>query len=286
VRSKFRPEALLGTTFAGYRVCQLIASGGIGHIYAVSSPTLPDQIALKLLRPELADKAAHMRRFEREALAASKIRHENVLEVHGGVHSEQGHFFFTTELLRGMDLADTLANQGALAPQRAARIARGAARGLAAAHAAGVVHRDVKPENLFLVHAADGREIVKLIDFGSAWLDGDKPAKLERITVQSAIVGTPEYMAPEQIELAEGHATADVYSLGVLLYEMLSGRVPFSGSWHEVLKQQLATAATPLRGVSPELARVVARLLEKKPEQRISSMVEVDAALAETPEGR
>jgi serine/threonine-protein kinase len=281
----FRPESLVGSTIAGHRLVQLVASGGIGHVFVATTPSRSEPIALKLLRPELVQKTTHMRRFGREALAAARIRHENVLEVHGGVREERGQYFFTTELLRGLDLADTLANQTALAPARAARIARGAARGLAAAHAAGVVHRDIKPENVFLVHAADGREIVKMIDFGSAWVDGDEPEKLQRITIQSAVVGTPEYMAPEQMELAIGHPTADVYSLGVLLFEMLVGRVPYLGAWHEVVLQH-ANAPIPAIARGPqELVAVVTRMLAKKPADRPGTMAEVESALGAVIDG-
>jgi len=288
----FRPESLIGERAFGGRIVQLIASGGIGHVYMARPDDDSEPYAIKLLRPELVGKATHMSRFEREALAASRVHHENVLRVDGAVRSVSlpgtaaPHRFFTMELLRGMDLADTIAHQKPIAPARVARIVRGAARGLGAAHAAGVVHRDVKPENVFLVHALDGREIVKMIDFGSAWVSGDAPPKLKRITLQSVDVGTPEYTPPEQMDLAEGKATGDVYSLGIVFYELLAGAVPFRGtSWHEVLKMHLSQPPPVLSFVSPEMWSVLATMLAKDPKDRFPSMDLVEEAVSRTPEG-
>jgi eukaryotic-like serine/threonine-protein kinase len=190
------------------------------------------------------------------------------------------------ELLVGLDLADTLAYSRTLGPPRAVGIACGAADGLAAAHAAGVVHRDVKPENIFLVHAPDGREAVKLLDFGYAWMPGDAAAQ-----VHAVAVGTPEYMAPEQARGAPALATADVYSLGVVLYEMLAGRPPFSGSYPGVAHDHAGRPVPPLRDekgggchISPELDAVVARALAKDPAARFASMTALREALLGTPE--
>jgi serine/threonine-protein kinase len=239
------------------------------------------RFALKLLRPELATRSHVVSRFEREAMAASRVRHENVLEVHRPVTILQETRFFTMELLVGLDLADTLASQPRLPLARAVRIARGVARGLGAAHQAGVVHRDVKPENVFLVHAADGSEVVKVLDFGAAWVMGEEPLKAGRITARSGAVGTPEYMAPEQLAGALGHPSADVYSLGIVLYEMLSGAVPFTGAtWVEVA-QAHARAPVPLLLGAPEpLVRALSTALEKEPARRFPNMAAFEGALA------
>jgi len=139
---------------------------------------------------------------------------------------------------------------------------------------------------VFLFHAPDGREIVKMIDFGSAWVSGDAPAKLKRITLQSVDVGTPEYTPPEQMDLAEGKATGDVYSLGIVFYELLAGAVPFRGtSWHEVLRMHVSQAPPVLSFVSPAMWSVLAKMLAKDPKDRFPSMDLVEEAISQTPEG-
>jgi serine/threonine protein kinase len=221
-------------------------------------------------------------RFEREAVAAARIHHPNVLAIEGVEAHEEGDGerprFFVMELLVGLDLADTLAFTGALGPARSVRVAVGAALGLGAAHAAGVVHRDVKPENLFLVHAPDGREQVKVLDFGFSHLPGDGGEARGRV------VGTPEYMAPEQSRGAPADPRADVYSLGVVLYEMLAGRVPFVGEYPEVAQRHARERPPPLlrSSVPVELDAVVRKALEKAPEARFPSMEAFRAALLAT----
>ncbi len=295
-------ESLVGTALAGrFRVVQLLGSGGMGHVYladpitSARSPTgARTRLAIKLMREEHRDRPDLVARFEREAVAAGRIRHPNVLEVYDLEPLDDGRRFFAMELLVGLDLADTLAFDRTLAPSRAVRVASGIAAGLGAAHAAGVVHRDVKPENVFLVHAPDGRELVKVLDFGFAWIRGDRSADSERrITSRMTVVGTPEYMAPEQAQGAEAHPAADVYSLGIVLYEMLAGRVPFVGdSYPAIAHQHVGQAPEPMRrhnpglSISRELEAVVTRAIAKAPDARHASMGELERALASTPEAR
>jgi serine/threonine-protein kinase len=191
------------------------------------------------------------------------------------------------ELLVGLDLADTLASARALLPSRAVRIAADAAAGLEAAHRAGVIHRDVKPENVFLVHAADGREIVKVLDFGVSYLLGEdvEPGG-------GPVTGTPEYMAPEQAQGAPPAPAADVYALGIVLYEMLAGRVPFLGGYPAIAHQHVREPPPPLHRLHPgllisrDLDAAVRKALVKDPRARFASMAELRRALLETPEGR
>jgi serine/threonine protein kinase len=284
---------LVGTVVGGrYRVIQLLGSGGTGQVYlaelcesgrAVKPAAARLRFAIKVLRDEHRDEPDLVARFDREALAAARIRHPNVLAVESGPTRWDGGDgercrFFVMELLVGLDLADTLAFTGALGPARSVRVAEGAALGLGAAHAAGVVHRDVKPENLFLVHAPDGREQVKVLDFGFSHLPGDPDEP------RGHVVGTPEYMAPEQSRGAPSDPRADVYSLGVVLYEMLAGHVPFTGDYPEVAQRHARARppSLPSSKVPVELDAVVRRALEKAPEARFPSMEAFRAALLRT----
>jgi serine/threonine-protein kinase len=287
-----RPAAplLLGKVLGGrLRFVQLLGSGGIGDVY-LAEPVVPDprgRVAVKVLREEHRGDPELCERFRREAEAAAHVEHENVIAVLEGPVERDGVLSFVTELLVGLDLADTLAYAGALGPARAVRIACGVAAGLAAAHAAGVIHRDVKPENIFLVHAADGREAVKLLDFGHAWIPGDDP-----LPVGGRVMGTPEYLAPEAAQGAPVSVQADVYALGVVLFEMLTGHPPFAGPYPEIARLHAEAPVPPLRSphaappaaLSAELAAAVARALAKDPRARFASMQAFLEALLAVPE--
>ncbi|WP_437679506.1 serine/threonine-protein kinase [Sorangium sp. So ce131] len=281
-------EALVGKLLCNkYRVVQLLGSGGVGHVYLADRAARPhdgaaSRVAVKVLRAELRDDPLLVARFEREADAASRVRHPNVLRVEA-LERDGDAPCFAMELLVGLDLADTLTFARSLVPSRAVRIAADVAAGLEAAHRAGVIHRDVKPENVFLVHAADGREIVKLLDFGFAFIEG-QGALLPRV------VGTPEYMAPEQAQGAPAAPAADVYALGIVLYEMLAGRVPFQGPYPAIAEQHGREPAPPMHRLHPgllisrELDAVVRRALVKDPRGRFPSMAELRLSLLATPE--
>ncbi len=288
-RSPVPVPALVGTVVGGrYRVIQLLGSGGTGLVYLAelegdlrSSKIAPPRrrVAIKVLRDEHRDEPALVARFDREAVAAARIHHPNVRAVEGAPTQGEGEGersrFFAMELLVGLDLADTLSFAGALGPVRSVRIAEGAALGLGAAHEAGVVHRDVKPENLFLVHSPDGREQVKVVDFGFSHLPGDPDEAFGRV------VGTPEYMAPEQSRGVAADPRADIYSLGVVLYEMLAGRAPFAGDYSEIARRHAHEVPPPIpaAAVPTALEAVVRRALAKDPEARFPSMEAFRAAL-------
>ncbi|WP_437816824.1 serine/threonine-protein kinase [Sorangium sp. So ce1078] len=283
-------EALVGKLLCTkYRVVQLLGSGGVGHVYLADragrpQEAAPSRVAVKVLRAELRDDPLLVARFEREAGAASRVRHPNVLRVEA-IERAGDTPCFAMELLVGLDLADTLSFSRFLVPARAVRIAADLAAGLEATHRAGVIHRDVKPENVFLVHAADGREIVKLLDFGFSFIEGQSEgAQLPRV------VGTPEYMAPEQAQGAPAAPAADVYSLGIVLYELLAGRVPFQGPYPAIAEKHGREPPPPLHRLHPgllmsrELDAVVRKALVKDPRGRFPSMAELRQALLATPE--
>ncbi|TKD10056.1 serine/threonine-protein kinase [Polyangium fumosum] len=307
-------DALIGAVIdKRFRVIQYLGSGGVGHVYVAEGlrgGRKGPRVTVKVLRAEHQANEMLRARFHREIAAASRVTDPRVLQVHDAGTLPNGLPYFVAEHLVGLDLADTLSYARTLTPVRATRIAVDTAFALAAAHASGVVHRDVKPENIFLVHAPDGRELVKLLDFGSAWIDGDpggtgvgaqgaggdpKPQALKdsfRLTSRRSAVGTPEYMPPEQAagELAE--PTADIYALGVVLFEMLAGAPPFVGTPAVVAERHAVERPPPLRAGNAALAAstaleiVVVRALEKDPDRRYGSAAAMAEALRDTPEGR
>lgn len=290
-------DPLLGTMVAGrYRVQKLLGEGGMGQVYLAVHEAIEKQVALKVLRPEYSRKEDIVTRFQQEAISASRIKHPNVLDVFDFGQTETGCFFLAMEFLEGHDLSDELERHQRLSPARALTIALQICKALATAHGAGVVHRDLKPENVFLQRTPDGDEIVKIVDFGIAQLRTKEeaaaaPGPRRRLTRTGMIFGTPEYMAPEQAAGKKADLRVDVYALGVMLYEMLTGAVPFTGeTFMAVLAAHLNDPVPPMRthcpdlAVSPELEALVTRMLAKSPDQRCASMAEVAAALRATPE--
>ena len=293
-----QPDDLIGTLVAErYRVQERLGRGGMGTVYLAEHEAIHKKVALKVLHPEYSAKPDLVERFQREAISASRVKHTNVLEVFDFGSLPNGCFYLAMEFLDGRDLADELEDKKALPAERALQLAKQICRALSAAHSRGVVHRDLKPENVFLSRTSDGDEIVKIVDFGIAQLrTADDAAKSEptrrRLTRTGMIFGTPEYMSPEQAQGARSDHRVDVYATGVILFEMLTGAVPFTGeTFLGVLQAHLTQPLRPMRDfyadvvVSPELEAVVARALEKDVEARFSSMNELSAALLATPEG-
>jgi eukaryotic-like serine/threonine-protein kinase len=281
-----------------YRVVRQLGEGGMGQVYLAIHEAIEKQVALKVLRHEYSAKEEIITRFQQEAISASRIKHPNVLEVFDFGTLPNGCAFLAMEFLHGNDVADELVRVGYLDTPRAIRIMLQVCRALSAAHRAGVVHRDMKPDNIFLLQTADGEEIVKIVDFGIAQLrNPEEDAKSEakprrRLTRTGMIFGTPEYMAPEQAAGRKADSRVDVYACGIIMFEMLTGAVPFTGdSFMAVLAAHLNDPAPsmmefrPDLTISEELHDVVRRMLEKKPENRYQSMGEVAKALVATPEG-
>jgi serine/threonine-protein kinase len=292
-------DPLVGTTVAGrYKVLKLLGEGGMGQVYLAEHSAIEKRIALKVLRAEYAHKGDIVTRFQQEAISASRIKHPNVLDVFDFGQLENGCFYLAMEFLEGNDLADELQRSRVLTAPRALPIAMQICRALAAAHAKGVVHRDMKPENVFLQRTADGEEIVKIVDFGIAQLkpsneEAAVESKHRRLTRTGMIFGTPEYMAPEQASGKHADLRCDVYAVGIILYELFTGAVPFTGeTFLGVLTKHLNEMPPAMRAVypdlqlSPELEGVVLRTLAKDPSYRFQTMNELAAALAGTPEGQ
>ena len=291
-------DPLIGTLVAGrYRVQRPLGEGGMGKVYLAEHEAIEKGLALKVLRREFSAKPDIVARFQQEAISASRIKHPNVLDVFDFGQLENGSFFLAMEFLEGNDLADELVRARVLDPARGVKLALQICRALAAAHSRGVVHRDLKPENVFLQRTGDGEEIVKIVDFGIAQLRTNEEAaatepKRRRLTRTGMIFGTPEYMAPEQAGGRNADLRVDVYALGIIMYEMFTGAVPFTGdTFVGVLARHLndppphmVTVCPDLR-ISPELQTVIMQALSKDPAQRHASMHEFAQAILATPEG-
>jgi tetratricopeptide (TPR) repeat protein len=270
----YDPMSMRGRMVAHFRVLDLIGAGGMGAVYRAEDTRLGRIIALKLPLPAQLLDASGRSRFLREARAVAALHHRNVCDVHEVGESEEGQLFLAMPHYAGETLKDRLAREGALPEEETVGIARQIADGLAAAHRAGIVHRDLKPGNVIVL--PDGS--VRILDFGLAKQPG------ATLTTTGDRLGTASYMAPEQIRGGPVDARADLWALGIILYEMLTGRRPFGGASdlavaHAILHD---TPPSPWQsaGISPALADLVLNLLERDPARRIASAEIVGQALA------
>jgi serine/threonine-protein kinase len=254
-----------------YEVVGIVGSGGMGVVLKAFDPALNRYVAIKVLAPHLGASGAARRRFSREAQAAAAVVHENVMEIYG-VDDAAGLPYLVMPYVRGPSLQRRLDEQGPLALAEILRIGMQAASGLGAAHAQGLVHRDVKPANILL---ADGVERVKLTDFGLA-----RAADDASLTRTGFIAGTPQYMSPEQARGEAVDSRSDLFSLGSVMYAMCTGRLPFRAETsYGVLRRITDEEPRPIREINPEvpewLCRIIARLMAKHPEERFQSAAEV-----------
>jgi len=266
-----------------YRVLRRIGEGGMGAVYLCEHVVLRRRLAVKVLRPELAADPEIVERFRQEAVAASQIGQENVVDVLDFGNTEEGALFYVMEALEGLSLGAVLRREGPLAIARALAILEQICRALAAAHRRGVVHRDLKPDNVFLVRRDDGVETAKLLDFGISKVEPD--GLHARLTRAGAIIGTPEYMAPEQAAGGAVDHRADMYALGVMAYEMLTGTLPLEGGTAiaTLVAHQTMPPQAPSRrraAVPPEIDAVVLRALAKRPDDRFESMAALGGEIA------
>ncbi|NNE20841.1 MAG: serine/threonine protein kinase [Myxococcales bacterium] len=270
-------EWLLGQTIdQRYRVDSLLGEGGMGLVYRVTHTRLNKPLAMKVLRQENTRDPEVLARFRREAESASNIGNQHIIDISDFGELTDGSTYFVMECLDGLDLIEAIDSVDRMPEERALRIAIQICRALGAAHDAGITHRDLKPENIFLIHRDDVEDFVKVLDFGIAKV-GHGP---NRLTRAGEVLGTPHYMSPEQCE-GEGvdHRT-DIYALGVLLYEMVTGHVPHDAdTMMGILTKHMYEEPIPLRvrvpHISKELETLVMRCLEKQPERRYQTMHEV-----------
>ncbi|HEY2744760.1 MAG TPA: serine/threonine-protein kinase [Polyangia bacterium] len=270
-----------------YRVMRPIGHGAMGKVYLAENQAIGLRVAIKLLKPELLANPDFRLRFKHEAEAVAAIQHQNVARFLDLIVGDPT--FLVMEFVDGPTLHQVIQKEGALSPRRAADIGVRLAWGLHAAHKAGVIHRDLKPSNILLQPDEEAGEVPKIIDFGLAKTAAPTGAPLTRA---GQIVGTPQYMAPEQIARKEVDARTDVYALGSVIYAMLCGRPPFTDNNDDVqlLYKQVHEPVEPVRahapGVSAELEAVVMRALAKAPADRFQSAAELARALVPAVEKR
>lgn len=269
------PSLTAGELVAGrFEIVEPLGAGGLAEVYAAKDKVAGGLVALKLLHRHLQADTALAERFRREMAVTRQLDHPGIVRAFEG-YEHQGRPLFAMELLRGETLAERLRKSGKLAFEEARRIARAIASALEAAHRRGVVHRDLKPENVFLTEAGQ----VKLLDFGQARATG-----LSKLTSKSAMMGTPGYLAPELLSGHSGDARADLYALGAVYFEMLTGKAAYdSEDPFRVIKLQAAGAASPKAAeasVTPADDALVRRLLDPDPEKRFQSAGLVLDALA------
>ena len=269
-----------------YRIIRKIGEGGMGAVYQAEHALIEKKIALKILFQELTRRPDLVARFLQEAKSASRIGHENVIDISDFGQLPDGLVFIAMEYLDGMDLGRALKTQGPLHWNRARPILMQIAKGLRAAHGNGIIHRDMKPENVYLIQREGRPDFVKVLDFGIAKIINPDEADGPRLTQTGMIFGTPEYMSPEQ---AQGHPPdhrVDVYAVGCIMYHVLTGSVPFTAdSFMGILTKHLLEPPIPPSkrrpdlDILPDVEAVCLKAMEKDRDKRFSDMNELYRAL-------
>jgi serine/threonine protein kinase len=284
LRAHARPADLVGLVIAErYHILGKLGEGGMGLVYLAEHVRMGRRCAVKVMHPGLMHDADAVARFNREAANASRINHPNVAAIYDFGETSDNIVYLAMELVEGESLASIVGREGALPESRAVELCRQVAEAVNAAHELGIVHRDLKPDNIMVMRARDGREIVKVVDFGIA-----KATKGERLAVTRTgfVIGTPDYMSPEQVLGESLDPRSDIYSLGSILYEMLTGERPFAGPSGEVSVRLRLTEAPPRpcqhrSGLSQQLDEIVTKAMARSPEERFQNALQLRDALQE-----
>lgn len=271
-------DPLLGHTLDGkYRLDEKLGVGGMGTVYRALHLLIDRPVAVKVLNRLFVEDEAARTRFRREARAAGRLQHPNAVTVTDFGESQDGYVYLVMELLEGRTLRDVLAKEAPLDVARSVALMVQISAAVAAAHDAGIIHRDLKPANIFIVQRAEVPAVVKVLDFGIAKLAAElldeEEEERQELTQVGAMIGTPRYMSPEQCDGVDLTPAADVYSLGCILYEMITGTVPFSGATPlAIAVKQTSEIPRPPRefvsSIPPALEQAVLHALEKRPEDR------------------
>jgi predicted Ser/Thr protein kinase len=273
---------MVGKTLGNYQIVEELGRGGMAVVYRAYQPSLNRDVAIKVLPPQLSFDQEFVERFQREAKAAAKLRHPNIVVIHDVGH-EDGTYYIVMEYLEGRTLKQLIQGEGRLPPERAAHIVEQVAAALDYAHQHGFIHRDVKPSNIFV----GPDDHVTLTDFGIA----KAASEAEQLTRTGMLVGTPEYMSPEQAAGSRVDYRTDLYALGVVLYQMLAGRVPYRGTTpHATLHAVIYEPPPPPRQINPSLPpaleTVILRAVAKQPEQRFQRGADLASTLRAALTGR
>jgi serine/threonine-protein kinase len=270
-----------------FRVLEKIGTGGMGSVYRADQPAMNRPVAVKILHPKLTNRRDLVSRFRREAQAMSHLTHPNTVKVHFYGELDDGSLCIVMEYLDGKNLNQTVRSEGPMPVERALPILIQVCGALEEAHRAGIVHRDLKPENIFLTSQGGLRDFPKVLDFGLAKVTERemRPGSLI-LTQEGMVFGTPEFMSPEQAQGRTLTPASDIYSLAVILYEVLTGKLPFDARTPvEFLQLHVATPPIPLnqrvpgKAFPPGLSEVIGKALSKRPEDRYRSAAEFAAAL-------
>jgi serine/threonine-protein kinase len=268
---------MIGRVIGTYKITEKIGEGGMGAVFKGVDTMLEREVAIKMLRPDFTREEEIVERFRSEAITLAKLNHPNIATLHNFFRHEDD-FFMVMEFVRGNTLEGMIKKNGALAADQAVHLFGQALEGIGHAHTMGIIHRDIKPANMMLTEKGS----IKVMDFGIARVLGTT-----RMTRQGTIIGTVAYMAPEQIKGQDSDSRTDIYSLGILLYEMLTGRVPFeSDSEYGVMMAQINEAPPPPRTFAPHIPlpieQAIMRSLAKNPAARFQTVGEFRMALTAT----
>ncbi len=278
-------ETIVGSVLNGrYRIDQLIGEGGMGKVYRGEHTQIGRTVAIKILHPVYKAMPDLVERFRREARAATRIGNVHIVDVTDSGTTKDGNAYFVMEYLEGKELGEVLTKQEPLDEVSAMHIAIQVCRALGAAHDVGIIHRDLKPENIFLTKRDGQDSFVKILDFGIAKSTQAEDARARKLTSPGMAMGTPEYMAPEQAAGMPATERCDIYAVGAILYEMLTGKPPYEGNnFMEILSKKASVEATPIRErnkeITEEVSELVAVVMARDPQQRPATMAELEQLL-------